>query len=382
MNVSDELILLVKKAIRGEKTDKRYSQEEIKQILDLADKHEIANIASDILWKSGLGGDGEQGKRILQYQLVALYRRETLDEACRQISVGFSKERIQHVFLKGAVTKKLYPEAIMRMSCDIDILVHADDMARAEAILKRIGFTAGKVSVHEHEFHNSKKKLTVELHSMLMSGTALPETVKMLDRVWEYVAFGDDGYSGALTDAMMYFYHIAHMAKHFRNGGCGIRSLLDLYLMKNTENADVSKRNELVVRGDLSVFAQNSEKLADIWFGGEGMNDELTAQMADYIISGGVHGCENVYLAKSTNVGNKNKYICEMIFASFGSMKRMYPILKKYPFLLPFCHVMRFFRVIFKGKKTVDKLKCLNDIKDSDMQAVSKMFEKLNISKK
>ena len=56
-----------------------------------------------------------------------------------------------------------------------------------------------------------------------------------------------------MTDEMFYFYHIAHMAKHFEEGGCGIRPFIDLWTLDNIKDVDHDKRDELLSRGNLNT---------------------------------------------------------------------------------------------------------------------------------
>ena len=49
---------------------------------------------------------------------------------------AFEKAQIPFLPLKGSVIRKYYPEAWMRTSCDIDILVHDEDVGRAKEIQK------------------------------------------------------------------------------------------------------------------------------------------------------------------------------------------------------------------------------------------------------
>ena len=56
-----------------------------------------------------------------------------------------------------------------------------------------------------------------------------------------------------MTDEMFYFYHIAHMAKHFEEGGCGIRPFIDLWTLDNIKDVDHDKRDELLSQGNLNT---------------------------------------------------------------------------------------------------------------------------------
>ncbi len=60
------------------------------------------------------------------------------------------RTEISYIPLKGSVIKDLYPEPWMRTSCDIDILVHEEDLESAIfAIETDTDFVAGKRGLHD-----------------------------------------------------------------------------------------------------------------------------------------------------------------------------------------------------------------------------------------
>ena len=91
--------------------------------------------------------------------------------------------------------------------------------------------------------------------------------IQVLCTVWENVTLHEGaGYWYEMSDAFYYFYHIAHMAKHFENGGCGIRPFIDLWILDHMEGVDQMKRDELLEKGDLLKFAQRARTLSEVWF--------------------------------------------------------------------------------------------------------------------
>ena len=65
-----------------------------------------------------------------------------------------------------------------------------------------------------------------------------------------------------------------------------------------------------------------------------------------------------------------------MVFPSFSGMKTLYPILKKLPFLLPFCWVIRWFKVLFTKNKNIKRE--LTNLKKYDAGAIAEYEEELN----
>ena len=99
-------------------------------------KHDIAHLVGDALIKNGLIEDGDLKSQFQNQTLMAVCRYENLNYEFGRICEILEETRIPFIPLKGAVIRQYYPEPWMRTSCDIDILVHEEDLERAVKILK------------------------------------------------------------------------------------------------------------------------------------------------------------------------------------------------------------------------------------------------------
>jgi hypothetical protein len=186
-----------------------------------------------------------------------------------------------------------------------------------------------------------------------------------------------------MPDEYYYFYHIAHMAKHFENGGCGIRPFIDLWLLDNIEDRNEEKRNELLEKGDLLKFANSVRKLAGIWFEKKEY-DDISKKMENYILCGGVYGTNNnkaVILAATGE--SKAKSFSKLVFMSRESLTTMYPKLEHYPILYPFYQVKRWFRIFNRSKR--NKIKYLtgirNSVKKEEITSTAELLNHLGLDK-
>ena len=159
---------------------------------------------------------------------------------------------------------------------------------------------------------------------------------------------------------MFYFYHIAHMAKHFvATGGCGIRPFLDIWVLNHRIDFDREKREKLLSDGGLDVFAKQAEHLSEVWFG-NAEHTKITRQMEEYILRGGVYGTnKNRVVVQQQKKGGKMKYALSKIFIPYDVIKFHYPILQIHKWLTPIMEVRRWGKLIFCGhlKRTVNELK-------------------------
>lgn len=170
-----------------------------------------------------------------------------------------------------------------------------------------------------------------------------------------------------LSDAMFYFYHMAHMAKHFEVGGCGIRAFLDIWVLQNRVEYDPAQREKLLREGGLWKFARGAEQVADWWFNGA-QPDEMTRQVSDYILRAGLYG-DNANRAAlgQAKMGSKMRcLLLRRVFMPYDFLKAEYPILQTHKWLTPVYQVVRWVRMLLGGrlKATVREIKANVSVKD------------------
>ncbi len=340
---------LLRSAIRGTKLTEEeknsYSPEMLQELLKLSSEHDIEHLLAYGLKQNGLipkeRGDIEKNifKSIYRYERIK-YEYENLCEALESAKIPF-------IPLKGSVIRKYYPDAWMRTSCDIDVLIHREDLERAILYLaENYEYAETDRSSHDVSLY-SPSGIHVELHFDLVEEGRANNAIEVLQRAWDYASLRDgSGYWYETSDDFFYFYHIAHMAKHFETGGCGVRTFIDLWILDRMEGADVSERDRLLDNGGLLKFAEASRKLSKVWFDG-GEADGLLLQLQDFILHGGIYGTiDNRVALQQTNKGGRLGYMLSRIFIPFAILKRHYPILEKHPYLMPFMQIRRWFRLL------------------------------------
>lgn len=338
---------------------KNLTPETLHAIFALSAKYDLAQMAAVPLLKVET-----LDKNCIDLFQNAMYKAVTRYEQMRyeisRMAEVFEQEGIPYLPLKGAVMREYYPEPWMRTSCDIDILVHESDLKRAIDSLKRslsykqTGRTAHDVSL------NAGSRAHIELHYGTIENDRAGESGAVLSHIWDHASPVDGTFRCVLDDAMFAFYHIAHMAKHFEDGGCGVRPFLDLWIL-NSRVPDKSARNALLEQGGLLKFAEVCDRLAGIWFG-DGQPDDLTAALQNYILSGGMYGSiENMVAVQKNQNGGRIRYIFRRLFLPYDRLRNIYPVLKKHKWLTPVMEVRRWIKMITDGRmnRTVRELKSL-----------------------
>ena len=321
------------------------SQDLLAEVLKLAKKHDVIHLIVLGLKKNGLLT--AENSALETYMLQAVFRYERMNHEYTRACEALEALQIPFVPLKGAILRRFYPEAWMRTSCDVDILVPVQDLERAiSGLQEERGYTLKERSTHDVVL-DSPTGIHMELHYDLVEEGRANNAIQVLSTVWQDATPRQDHqFFHELSDPFFYFYHIAHMAKHFENGGCGIRPFLDLWILDRMEGADQEKRNALLKKSGLKQFADVCRKLSRVWFGGE-QADDLSLQLQAFLLHGGAYGStDNRVALQQKKQGGKFGYLWSRIFATREKLERYYPVLKKHRWLLPFMQVRRWFMLV------------------------------------
>lgn len=320
------------------------TEEELKQINSLAKAHDLAPIITSALAKHKLIDPASAAN----YQLHAVWRYEKLNHELEQISRVLENNGIDYIPLKGSVIRPYYPEPWLRTSCDIDILVHEEDLDRmTEVLMDELNYTLdeGK-SVHHISMH-APNSVHLEPHFNLREN--VEKLDKVLDEVWENSSCADSHRYEQSPEFLM-FHVIAHMSYHFQSGGCGIRPFIDLYLLEQKLDYDHEKLMDFCRRAGVDKFYYCVRQVIDVWFN-EAPHTDVTRRIEDYVLSGGVYGTKSNHVAvEQERAGNKFQHILRRIFMPYKSLKIKYPILGKHPWLTPVYQVVRWVQMLCKGR--------------------------------
>lgn len=287
--------------------------------------------------------------------IATMLRQEQMDYETEQICNIFEDNKIYYVPLKGTVLRKHYPESWMRNSCDIDILIQKNNIDTATQLLKDRGFEYISKSTHDITFKSPHGYL-FELHFTLNEEHY--KEFSVLDEIWEHTANANNTFKCIIEDEYFYAYHIIHMAKHFVNGGCGIRPFIDLWIMNNKMPYDRKKRETIIKQQGLFEFEQALIYQTEVWFS-SAKHNKTSQILEEYILFGGIYGTKETMVAfKQVDSGGKFQYFLSRFFLSYNEMKNIFPILKKYKWLLPFYEVKRWAdMLIYKSDYTMEKVR-------------------------
>ena len=360
----------------------------LSKLYTLSENQDMAHIPAEAL-SSAKAFDGTHDTKLTELKqrfekslMLSVVRFIRIDAELKRISSLFESEGINFIPLKGSVLKFYYKNPKIRTSCDIDILVREEDLARCDRLLtEALKYEGGRKNAHDVSYH-SESGVHLELHYSLMESYNGERSEAKLSEAWDY-SYPEEGYSHLrrLKGEFFYLYHIAHMAKHFINGGCGVKPYMDIFVMKEASLFDRASADELLLECGLKVFSEVQEELSSVWFS-DGSHTDLTQASEDFVFSGGVYGNFDNYIAMhSAKRGSKFKYLLSRIFLSYAELTDVYPSLKGKRILTPIYQIRRFANLIFKkgsAKRSISELKrtaAIDKSKSSKTQEFMKSLE-------
>lgn len=394
INIVEKMLVdFLKIGICGEKINDRFKDnltvENLESLYKFAKKHDLAHIVADVLYKNKLMPDCEIASEYKNYLMMSLFRYQQIAYELKRICDLFEENEIPHLPLKGAYIRQFYPEPWLRTSCDIDILVKKEDLQKvADLVVNKLNFSEYQKHDHDWGFF-TENNLLIEFHFDLMERDHLSKErishswdKKYLESVWERtVLVQDKKFEYEMTDEMFYYFHIAHMAKHFKIGGCGIRTILDMWLLNNHMKYDRSNVEKMLNDSGLLDFERCVKQLSDVWFLGYESN-ELIEEVGDFILSAGIYGSfENNMAVRITKKGNRFKYMLLRVFAPYEILVKRFPVLKKHKWLIPLCHVSRWIQIGLGGnlKNGFAELKTNNSLSDEKINDVKRLINILGL---
>ena len=362
----------------------------LEQAMPWVKRHQIGNLV--FYGAANYGIDPKlpvmQELRVITYKSILVDDRQ--NKALRQLMNAFEANGICYMPVKGILMKQLYPKTDMRVMGDADILIRMDQYDRIRPIVEQLGYQEKLES--DHEFVWQKPALYLELHKRLIPSYN-----------YDYAAYYGDGWQlghpvadnscrFTMTDEDHMVYLFAHFAKHYRDGGIGIRHMLDLYMYRKAK----PDMNAAYIYGELEklrlqVFYENIFRTLDVWFA-NGQADAITEMITKFVFASGVYGATDAHhiaqgIRDKAEEGGTSKQVrtrawLRMAFLPYEFMQEKYPILKKVPILLPIMWVVRWVRALFTEPQVIFQqsqlIKLLREDKldawETHMQAVGLAF--------
>lgn len=333
-------------------------------------EHGVANMAFYAVDKLENKPSGKLYEEWRRQKYVAIRHDISQTAAYTKLIDEFSKAGIPVIEAQGTVIKPLYPKRDQRTMADIDFIINRDSLDRAEEILTSLSYKC--VRPLEDEVNGTlDPTVHIELHTDFFDKNS--EYMGMLGDPFENaIKKGDNVY--VPSDEKLYAYSVMHFAKHYFHSGCGIRRVMDLYVL-NQNYTDAAKSEyvkKIFAKAGILQFWERSSKLADAWFGNGEMSEEFE-RMAQKIKAGATHGTAESWLTNSILSEKKQgkrfvrlRRLLKAAFPGMSVMSERFPVLKKHPWLIGFMWIYKNILAVTVNRRQIKKF-CASVINsDSD----------------
>lgn len=353
-NTQQGILTLIKSAITGEALplSPDFSMSEA---ASLARRHNITALLYEGAVLCGIPANREPMPELFRHCCLGLMGSEKQLSLAGRLLAAFEEAGIDYMPLKGLRMKALYPKPELRTMGDADVLIRLEQYDQIRPILVSQGFTERVES--DHELVWEKKGLLLELHKRLIPSYN-PDLCSYFEDAWG-LAVPDHGHSWALSPEDEWLYIFTHMAKHYRDGGIGLRHLTDLLVFRRAHPAlDEGHIRAALDRLELTEFYRHICRLLDHWFGGA-PGDELLEMMTEFIFTSGSFGTADSHMVSqmlrkvenSRLENGKLLYIWQTLFPGKKVLQTQYPFLERFPWLLPVAWFLRPFHRLKKNPR-------------------------------
>ncbi len=293
---------------------------------------------------------------------------------------------IRFIPLKGLNIKPLYPKSYLRRMTDLDILIKEEELEKAYTLLSQNGFLLGAKGITHYNLKRPPS-VNVELHRLLFNDGKLQSLFK---DVWDNAA-QDGAYENCfrMSAEDLTAHIIIHYAHHFcREGGIGVRAVTDFYILKKTF-PEVFNSKELKKRLNLAgvlTFYEVLSKIGEIWFECKTFEENYEDIQHHLIRSLGTYGNEKTLAIRQAKLSNggkhaKAKFVFHTLFPPYKSkMCKLYPWLKKAPFLLPLCWILRVFKLATQDIRFFKMTKAYFTVNNSDSDKLETVTKRLGFT--
>lgn len=376
-----DIVTIVRSALTG--TEGKVSDAfDLEKGINLARRHNIVAIFYEGALLCGISASDP----LLAALKDTLVKNLVLDTKQRNmiqvLTEAFEQRNISYMPMKGVLLKSLYPKTEMRTMGDADILIRLDQYPQITEVLKELKFEFQFES--EHELAWSNPFLLLELHKSVIA-THDKDLYKYFGTSWalaEKVPGTNSRYEFKPED--FYVYTFAHFTKHYRTSGIGIKHMLDLWIYNRAyPQMDWKYITDAFNQLNLSEFHRNVTKTLAVWFEEAAPND-VTTLITDVVFSSGQYGTAargniNRTVRETKQTGalwkSKVKKMFLALFLPYAQMKKMYPVLRKMPVLLPLVWVYRWIEIVFFKRKNMRRY--IHNMKTANKTAVDEHQDSL-----
>ena len=377
--------LIIRSGITGEKLslpenidmDKLYKQ---------LNRHSIQALGYTGLVNCSVDKKHPVMQQLFRDYIAVMFKSEKQMSALEELFDAFEQQGIDYLPLKGINMKKLYPKPELRSMGDADVLIRKEKYDDVVNIVKTQGYEFILQASHTKNWEN--KKLHLEVHTDLMPDSD-EDYYNYFEECWPKAIYKNGReYCFSAEDEFLFIF--THFARHFRCGGIGYRQLTDLWVYTRS-HPDLDEDYILQATRQLKIteFYLNVMNAVKVCFE-NAPADEKSDIITSYIFNSGnwgsieshtiSKGVQGRNTGEATNKNIKFYSFMDSLFPKVEIIRIRYPILHKYPQLLPVMWVFRIFDALINRQDGIKhKLREVSVINEKDVATHQEMFQKIGL---
>lgn len=314
-----------------------------------------------------------------------------------------SENNVSYVVLKGVASASYYKEPMLRMMGDVDVIVAPENIVRADALLKLIGFfsTDDIDSDDMHIGYKRKDGVACELHRRI-NGVPNNSVGDIVNKYLNDIFEKSEEYktSNGICIVPSKFHHclilLLHTASHLTSEGVGLRHLCDWAVFVNSFTNDefVNTFEKPLKDMGLWRFAQLLTLCCIKYLGCDAkdwagdIDEDLLENIVTDILNGGNFGVNNLdrysqikYISDREigTVAQKNAFV-QLLSSINAKSKNEFPFVKKSVVFLPvgwLFTICKHLYLIIIGKRYLDGVSIITNAKKrKDIYDEFRLFKK------
>lgn len=343
-------------------------------LIALIEKHDSVLMVESAFFKLDLPDNARKNFNNLKNFYLARVVRQNI-EAERVLS-SLEAENIRYIKMKGSHIKEFYPDPLMRSFNDIDLLIDRENLSKANSLMINLGYEL-KNSVDYHDEYEKDSFYIYELHSSLVSKKE--KYRKVFEKPFEKAVYGENNLSYKLRGEYLYLHLFFHLYNHFTSTGCGVRLFADfLVFSEYVKDVDWDCVNSVIRKQKMTEFKTTLDELVGYFFYGKEVSEKVE-KIAEYIFTNETTGVYKFHVASFGFFG-KIGFFLRNWFPKAKDLAFRYPVLEKYPVLLPICWLRRIFYTLFFNRKAIkvqaDSIKTVNSEEYKRIKEIRKSAKK------
>jgi hypothetical protein len=275
-----------------------------------------------------------------------------------------SEHKIKHLVLKGAAIRELYPVAPVRTSGDTDIIVDKDMLEATASVLVEKGFKHEQDAPIQQVLFYDEEEYEIKNYIDNIN----EKNQKYFENTFDdNKVYTENGYTYYMKPLYHLVYVTSHLLAHIKDGGAGVRQLMDIHVLISSYNIDI---NEYLNICDMLDFGKSAKILltlskqffkTDIDINYE-IEESLYDLLTDTMLNGGLFGfaladvgtkrlMKTIGQTEKNNVFTSIRAVLQMFVISPKTLYCFYPYAKRHHWLWPIAYLNRLFDAIFKRNK-------------------------------